>query len=246
MSVRSLSTSNISNNQPRYGRMSAISGSQPYFSNFLIVGGGGGGNGYVPGLTWAAGGGGGEAIEKSVSLPIGTHSLSVGAGGSAGSPGSSSVFYSFTSVGGQHGASETEAGEGGRSGNRFPGGRRTGGGDRAGGGGGATGAGLNGVPGSAGAGGPGLASSITGSSVTYSAGGGGGSNFTAAGAANTGTGGAGSSSGVAGGSGIVVFRVPLQANVTFSGGVTQTSTVSGAVRIYTVTAAGPTDTFTIS
>jgi hypothetical protein len=39
--------------------------------------------------------------------------------------------------------------------------------------------------------------------------------------------------------------VPAQAVVSFSGGVTQTSATVGANRVYTVTAAGPTDTVTI-
>jgi hypothetical protein len=49
-----------------------------------------------------------------------------------------------------------------------------------------------------------------------------------------------------GGSGIVIFSLPIQApTVTFSAGVTQTSLANGFSRVYTVTAAGPTDTMTI-
>jgi hypothetical protein len=72
------------------------------------------------------------------------------------------------------------------------------------------------------------------------------------GSANTGGGGGGAgntaptSFGGNGGSGVVIFSVPAQAIVTFSGGVTQTSTVVGFNRVYTVTAAGPTDEVTIS
>jgi hypothetical protein len=45
---------------------------------------------------------------------------------------------------------------------------------------------------------------------------------------------------------VVIFGVPRQAIVTFSGGVSQTSAPVGPRRVYTVTAAGPTDTVTIS
>jgi hypothetical protein len=48
-----------------------------------------------------------------------------------------------------------------------------------------------------------------------------------------------------GGSGVVIFSLPIQAIVTFSGGVTQTSATVGSNVVYTVTAAGPTDTVTI-
>jgi hypothetical protein len=43
----------------------------------------------------------------------------------------------------------------------------------------------------------------------------------------------------------VIFTLPLQGLATFSGGVTQTSALVGTNRVYTVTAAGPTDTVTI-
>jgi hypothetical protein len=55
----------------------------------------------------------------------------------------------------------------------------------------------------------------------------------------------GSLVGGTGGSGVVIFTLPVQAIASFSGGVTQTSAVVGANRVYTVTAAGPTDTVTI-
>jgi hypothetical protein len=48
-----------------------------------------------------------------------------------------------------------------------------------------------------------------------------------------------------GGSGVVIFALPIQASVSFSGGVSHTSTIVGVNRVYTVTAAGPTDTVTI-
>jgi hypothetical protein len=71
-----------------------------------------------------------------------------------------------------------------------------------------------------------------------------------AGSANTGGGGGGakaSGNGGNGGSGVVIFTLPTQATATFSAGVTQTSAVVGANRVYTVTATSTTDeTVTIS
>jgi hypothetical protein len=71
-----------------------------------------------------------------------------------------------------------------------------------------------------------------------------------AGTANTGGGGGGRGSGATtgknGGSGIVIFSLPIQAIVTFSGGVTQTSSIVGQNRVYTVTATSTTsETVTI-
>ncbi len=71
---------------------------------------------------------------------------------------------------------------------------------------------------------------------------GGGGNGNVAGTTNTGGGGGSNQNG---GSGVVIFTLPVQATPTFSGGVTQTSAVVGINRVYTVTAAGPTDTVTI-
>jgi hypothetical protein len=97
-----------------------------------------------------------------------------------------------------------------------------------------------------------VASEITGSSVTRAAGGDSGGLVGAGtpGADNTGDGATGTSNnngGHAGGSGVVIFTLPVQATATFSGGVTQTSAVLGANRVYTVTATSTTDeTVTIS
>jgi hypothetical protein len=74
------------------------------------------------------------------------------------------------------------------------------------------------------------------------------------GTANRGNGGGGGDcksgverNGGAGGSGAVIFRAPIQATVTFSGGVTQTNAVVGPWRVYTVTATSTTsETVTIS
>jgi hypothetical protein len=67
------------------------------------------------------------------------------------------------------------------------------------------------------------------------------SNSDTAGAANTGGGGGGGNSGAAGGSGVVIFKVPRQAQVTFSAGVTSTLTPVGPFDVYTVTATSTTD-----
>jgi hypothetical protein len=70
-----------------------------------------------------------------------------------------------------------------------------------------------------------------------------------AGTANTGGGGGGSSApasyGGAGGSGVVIFTLPTQAIASFSAGVTQTSAIVGANRVYTVTETDPGSTVTI-
>ena len=76
-----------------------------------------------------------------------------------------------------------------------------------------------------------------------------------AGDANTGGGGGGqgvvSSSGQGdggnGGSGVIIFAAPIQATVSFSGGVTQTSATVGVNKVYTITATSTTsETVTIS
>jgi hypothetical protein len=75
------------------------------------------------------------------------------------------------------------------------------------------------------------------------------------GTANTGGGGGGggynftsgvTSRGGAGGSGVVIIRVPSFYAATFSAGVTQTSSTVGGDTVYTVTAAGATDTVTFA
>jgi hypothetical protein len=73
-----------------------------------------------------------------------------------------------------------------------------------------------------------------------------------AGTANTGGGGGGhglsgsnpSSTGGNGGSGVVFLKVPPGYTATFSAGVTQTSATVGSNTVYTVTAAGASDTVT--
>jgi hypothetical protein len=45
---------------------------------------------------------------------------------------------------------------------------------------------------------------------------------------------------------VVILSIPDANTATFSGGVTQTSTTSGGRRIYTITAAGASDTVTFA
>jgi hypothetical protein len=71
---------------------------------------------------------------------------------------------------------------------------------------------------------------------------------------NTGGGGGGSgwngsigAAGGAGGSGVIIIKIPDALIATFSGGVTSSGgSPSGGFRVYTVTAAGPTDTVTFN
>jgi hypothetical protein len=67
------------------------------------------------------------------------------------------------------------------------------------------------------------------------------------GLANTGGGAGGGEvdgAGAAGGSGVVILKVPSGFSATFSAGVTQTSATVGSDTVYTVTAAGASDTVT--
>ena len=59
-----------------------------------------------------------------------------------------------------------------------------------------------------------------------------------------GGGASGATTGGAGGSGVIILKVPSGYNATFSAGVTQTSATVGSDTIYTVTAAGGSDTVT--
>jgi hypothetical protein len=107
------------------------------------------------------------------------------------------------------------------------------------------------------AGGAGTSSSITGSAVTRAAGGSGGNRTDqatgATGAANTGNGGGGAggggSNGIggAGGSGVCIIKIPDTRTANFSAGVTSSlSTAVSGYKIYTITAAGVSDTVTFS
>jgi hypothetical protein len=211
----------------------------------------------------------GTAANSTIS-PVATRTLFAGISSVGGGTGGD-FNYSGLSGGSSGGGGSNAAvarvgidgvlGQGSKSGN----GAGTGGG----GGGGAGAVGANGTSGIGGNGGAGISSSITGSAVTRGGGGGGGATSTAGsggaggggnggaaangspGTVNTGSGGgAGGATttnrtGGNGGSGVVIFRVPTATSVSFSGGVTHTTTTVGDKTAYRVTAAGPTDTVTI-
>lgn len=220
-------------------------------------GGGGGAGGYRSSVT-GENSGGGVSAEPPLTANAGeSFAVKVGAGGSNGSSsvagrGNDSQFGPVVSIGGgrsrrydggtQHiggsggGGMElfTEAGVG-LVGQGFAG---SGGIQNGGGGAGGAGSGTTG--------GAGVASSVTGSSVTRAVGGNG--NSSGSGTTNRGNGGAGSrnvGSIGSGGSGVVIVRVATGTQVAFSGGVSQTSATVGTNTVYTITAAGPTDTVTI-
>lgn len=214
------------------------------------------------------GGDGGNSIFSTITSNGGGGGASnVGTGGNGGSggggghdaPGGSGNTPSTSPSQGSNGAS-------GGSANLYGGG----------GGGGASGAGTQGQTTSdtaRGKGGDGTASSISGSSVTYAGGGGGGIYNTTSGVSPGGSGGGGNggNSSLAGqngttnrggggggagnntnnsgtgGSGIVILKIPDSYSATFSAGVTQSlSTAVAGFKIYTITAAGVSDTVTFS
>jgi hypothetical protein len=211
-----------------------------------------GGNSVFATITSTGGGGGASRNNTSGGL----NGAGGGSGGGAGMP---------PSTGGAKTASPVQGFDGGSC----PSSRYGAGG----GGAGAIGPNGNTDPNGLGAdGGNGLENSITGTSVfrggggagggsgsvtrTGGTGGGGtwtGSTLTAtAGTTNTGGGGCGggepdSDVGGSGGSGIVIIKIPDTFSATFSGGVTQTmSTAVSGFKVYTVTAAGGSDTVTFS
>jgi len=230
---------------------------------YLVLGGGSGGAAGSINVYSGSGGAAGVARSgTSVTQRARPQSLMVGAGSSgisrfnpvSGSGGSSS-FSDNTATGGNGTANSSRVGG---TNNDFSGGGNPGGSNS----GGGAGAGANG---SSQTGGSGHVSAITGTSVTRGGGGGGamlgvggaggGGRASTAGAGggtngdvNTGSGGGGGNhtwTAWNGGSGVVIFSLSSTAIVTFSAGVTQTSAVVGTNRVYTVTAAGPTDTMTI-
>jgi hypothetical protein len=199
---------------------------------YLLVGGGGGGGGAFD-MGAGGGGGGGQAIIGSVEvIPLTAYTITVGAGGVAGTPvygsgtnevsgtgGGSSSFASITAGGGSGGfASRVQTGGSGIGGaaafGTAGGGAGRGGG---GGGGGDLGDGGSASGATAGPGGAGLITNFSGSSVTYGTGGNGANgavnNNGSASAANIGKGGDGGGSGAGrnfygrdGGSGVVVLK----------------------------------------
>jgi hypothetical protein len=236
--------------------------------------GGGGGGGYRSSVIGGDSGGGSSA-ETSFVLANGVHTLTVGAGGAYnGSNGSNSVFSTITALGGGGGGDLDAASSGGSGGGCADAGRggvvgagtanqgfagALGASDAAtytsgGGGGGAAAVGSAASGTNAGNGGAGVLSPFTGEYYAGGGGGfagggsagvggiGGGGNQATAGSANTGGGGG---AGAAGGSGIVLFTLPVYKTATFSGGVTYTRTTVSGNYLYRVTAAGPSDTVTI-
>ena len=166
---------------------------------YICAGGGGASNG--------AGGGGGCLAVTSAYFPVGTFTVSVGAGGPAAANGTASQIYPFAGVGGGAGGAGI-----GRDGGSGGGGAGVAGGSGLDGQGfaGATGGGGGGAGavGSGATGGAGKASTLTGVSVTKGAG---GSVPGALGGTNTGDGGgqgpAPSYTSFAGGSGYIELRV---------------------------------------
>ena len=190
------------------------------FADILVVGGGaGGGTGAaIPGA--GGGGAGGHLVVSNAYLPVGTLTVTVGAGGSAsatdtgrsGQNGNTSRLDSFYSPGGGGGGGwyflGSAAAGGGGNGASGGGGLRNlqaggsgisaigfdggaGAVDAGGGGGGGGALGVNGTSGNGGAGGAGVSNSYTGSAVTRAGGGGGGGN-SSGGGGGSGGGGAGS------------------------------------------------------
>jgi hypothetical protein len=190
------------------------------FADVLVIGGGAGGGRSQSSLGAGGGGAGGYLYVVDAFLPVGTLTVTVGAGGPAyllnqtGRPGNTSGVGSYySSGGGGGGAANFGNGENGGSGGGAGGsdvnltggsgvsGLGNSGGNNAsstnaGGGGGGDAAGSAGSGTTGGAGGAGVANSITGTSVTR-AGGGGGAGSASAGSGGAGGGGAGASSGSA-------------------------------------------------
>jgi len=196
--------------------------------------------------------------------------ISIGGGGGAGEPSGGNSGLTGGSGGGKN---ATAAPGNGTTNQGFAGGGTAGVNTSGTGGGGADAIGGNAGTNNGGNGGAGLSSSITGSSVGRAGGGGGGRYLSGTGGTASDGGGAGASSrvngtsgtvntggggggaggdngstsriGGSGGSGLIVLSVPSGYTASFTGGVSQTSATVGSNTVYTVTAAGPTDTVTI-
>ena len=237
-----------------YNGTNWINASNGYSVDYLVVAGGGGSGKPNPGSDRAGAGGAGGLLTLAgfFAVPTTAYTITIGAGGTAGSAsaeatnGSNTVFGSFTTTGGGAGGRYNGVGVAGGSGggggttSALAGGAATSGqfgniggtGVSAGSGGGGGGAGSAGSGSTAGSG---LSSSYSGSAVTYAAGGQGGSG--SVGAANSGNGGGNLSTqyvdNFAGGSGIVIIRY-LGAQRGTGGTVTS----SGGYTIHTFTTSG--------
>ena len=200
-------------------------------ADVLIVGGGGAsGASTTSGRCGGGGGAGGYAYLTSLYLPVGTLTVTIGAGGAGGAgdgtDGSHSRLEEYATGGGGGGSVNSASqghngisGGGGGDGSRLKGlsvntyrgndGADGGGAGTAGGGGGSSAAASTST------GGAGTSNSITNSATTYAAGGDGGTTGSGAsvpGAANTGDGGTGpgtTGNGANGGSGVVIVRVEV-------------------------------------
>lgn len=171
--------------------------------DYLLVAGGGSGAG-----SRGGGGGAGGVLSGTATLAVGTFSVVIGAGGTAGGNGSNSTWNGLTAVGG--GAGGTNAGSAGGSGgggsNGSAGGAGTAGQGNTGGtgnfalsaagggGGGAAAAGGSASPNQGGNGGAGQSSAISGA-VAYYGGGGGGNGDSGSGTGGVGGGGNGGAGG---------------------------------------------------
>ena len=240
----------------------------PFSAEYLVVAGGGGGRNY-------GGGGGGEVLYFNAqslysSLP---YTITVGFGGAASTDGDNSVFSTNIANGGKGtGGSGFSPGGASGSGNLGGAGGNLSNPYLGGGGGGDSAAGGDYSGNNSGNGGAGTANNITGTNIARGGGGGGGGegiggpgigvdgggDGAARGASGTGTNGSATTGGggggdngqqsprYAGGSGVVVLKIPDTKTATFSAGVTSSLNTTGGYNIYTVTAAGTSDTVTFS
>jgi len=182
------------------GTLTVTGGAKAGVDYLLVAGGGGGGDTRAGG-----GGGGGMTVTTGASIPVGTYTITVGAGGaggtssSDGTDGGSSSFGSISSVvgggggGGQQRVGRSGGSGGGGSDSRSGGAGTSGQGNNGGGSSGSSGGGGGGGKGSVGNngdtdssnnfvdndsggnGGNGASNSYSGSNVSYAGGGGGGS-----------------------------------------------------------------------
>jgi len=183
------------------------------FADLLLVGGGGAAGFSISG----GGGGGGHSLLTNAYLPVGTLTVTVGAGGASDVAGNESALLPYLGVGGGAGGSINNDGEyggsgGGASGNGtvaltggsaiggqgFAGGNSTGTGpyQGSGGGGGGGAVGANGTGTVLGNGGAGASSSLDNVATTRSGGGGGGGYSSGTSTGGTGGGGGGTATGV--------------------------------------------------
>jgi len=181
---------------------------QAGFADVLVIAGGGHSYAITAGTYRTCGGAGGLIYSTNKYLEVGTHTLTVGAGGATGTSGANSVFLDVYAIGGARASTSAGpvSGFNGGSGSGASGitpvglgipgqgndGGYVGSGVAAGGGAGGDGSGATA--------GPGLSNSITGAAVTYATGGA----LATANTANTGNGGGGTANG---NSGVMIIRV---------------------------------------